>query len=393
LVCRRRCPSARRRCHGRNGVANRCGGGDRRLGCPLRHSIGRRRAFYTFSNRPVCRQSLADLARFAFGLIAWRVTPLIVALIVTALIGRPVGTIAAALLILPSIAPAFLVPAVVSRFAARLVATVAAIPVGIVGAVAEPVLILIPVLILVTVLVLVAVLILIPILAGLPVLARLAVIAPVAAILTVSIIPRLLILLPPGVTTTLILVAVLRGVSIPTGIKVTSVLATGLRGVVAILVALIVFLGPIGTQAARRLTRRVTRLLQLLAIRHDDAIVMLGVLEIILSQHRIAGRLRVARECQIFLGNMRRRAANFYVRAVRLETARQRVLLMLPVAIVALMIVVAIIIWPTATAAILLTLPHCRYGSCFVWLCLVKYLVQVPRCAVIAHGKRRNPFP
>ena len=67
------------------------------------------------------------------------------------------------------------------------------------------------------------------------------------------------------------------------------------------------------------------RLLQLLAIGHDDAGVVLGVLQIVLCQHRVAGRLRVARERQIFLGDMCRRAPDFHIRAIGFEAARQRI--------------------------------------------------------------------
>jgi hypothetical protein len=84
--------------------------------------------------------------------------------------------------------------------------------------------------------------------------------------------------------------------------------------------------------------------LQLLAIGHDDAAVVLGVLQIILRQHRIAGGLRIASERQIFLGDVRRGTPDLHIRAVGFETARKWILaLPIPVA---------------ATAAILLSLPH-----------------------------------
>jgi hypothetical protein len=89
-------------------------------------------------------------------------------------------------------------------------------------------------------------------------------------------------------------------------------------------------------------------LLQLLAIRHDDTVVVLGVLQVVLSEHGVAGRLRVASERQVFLGNMCRSAPDFHVGTIGFETARKRILaLSIPVVIVA------------ATAAILLSLPHC----------------------------------
>lgn len=76
---------------------------------------------------------------------------------------------------------------------------------------------------------------------------------------------------------------------------------------------------------------------------HDDAIVMLGVLQIALRQHWIAGRLRITGKRDILLGDMRRRAADFYVRTVALKAARQRIL--------------ALAIASAATA-VLLSLPH-----------------------------------
>ena len=92
----------------------------------------------------------------------------------------------------------------------------------------------------------------------------------------------------------------------------------------------------------------VARLLQLLAIGHDDAAVVLGVLQIVLGQHRVARGLRVARERQILLGDMRRRAPDFHVRTIGFEAARQRILALCDSVVVA-----------AATAAILLSLPHC----------------------------------
>ena len=92
------------------------------------------------------------------------------------------------------------------------------------------------------------------------------------------------------------------------------------------------------------------RLIELLAIGHDDANIMLGVLEIVLRKHRIAGRLSIAGEREILLRYMRRRAADFHLRAVGFKTPRKRILI--------LAIVVA-----AAAATILLSLPHCLIGS------------------------------
>jgi hypothetical protein len=92
----------------------------------------------------------------------------------------------------------------------------------------------------------------------------------------------------------------------------------------------------------------IARLIELVAIGHDDTAVVLGVLQVVLRQHRISRGLGIAREGDVLLGDMRRRTADLHVRAVRLEAARQRV-----VVVTALTIVVA-----ATSAAILLSLPH-----------------------------------
>jgi hypothetical protein len=83
---------------------------------------------------------------------------------------------------------------------------------------------------------------------------------------------------------------------------------------------------------------------ELLLRRHDDAVVMLGVLKITLRADEIARRHRIARERSIFLGDMRCRAADFYVRAVRFEAARKWIL--------------GLTAATAASPTILLSLPH-----------------------------------
>jgi len=89
----------------------------------------------------------------------------------------------------------------------------------------------------------------------------------------------------------------------------------------------------------------------LLAIGQDDPIVVLGMLEIILRQHRISGRLSVACQLDVLLSHVGRGATHLYVGTVRLEAARQRILMLTVVALV-------IVVVPAATAAVLLSLPH-----------------------------------
>ncbi len=49
----------------------------------------------------------------------------------------------------------------------------------------------------------------------------------------------------------------------------------------------------------------------------DDPVIVLGVLVVVFSCNRVAGCLRVARELDVFLGDVRRITANFHVGPVR----------------------------------------------------------------------------
>lgn len=89
---------------------------------------------------------------------------------------------------------------------------------------------------------------------------------------------------------------------------------------------------------------------------------MLGVLQIVLSQYRIARRLGVTRKLHVLFSNMRGIAANLDVRTGRLEAASQGVLTLAVAVTAAALIMVAtltVVGIRTATAsAILLSLPH-----------------------------------
>lgn len=89
----------------------------------------------------------------------------------------------------------------------------------------------------------------------------------------------------------------------------------------------------------------------LLAKRHDDAIIVLCVLQVVLREHRVAARLRVPGEGHIFFSDMSRRSAQLDVRPRAFEAARQRIL-----ALAALIAAIAII--APASSAVLLSLPH-----------------------------------
>jgi hypothetical protein len=84
----------------------------------------------------------------------------------------------------------------------------------------------------------------------------------------------------------------------------------------------------------------------LLAVAQDDAIVVLGMLQIILSKYRIARGQRVSRQRDILFGDVRGRATDFYIRSRALKAAHQGVLRF------------AVVVIPTATATVLLSLPH-----------------------------------
>jgi hypothetical protein len=90
-------------------------------------------------------------------------------------------------------------------------------------------------------------------------------------------------------------------------------------------------------------------LADLLAVSHDDAIVVLRMLEIVFRQNRITGRLGIPGERHVLLSNVSGRAAQLHIRTVALETPRQRVLAF------ALLIVLVI---AAAASAVLLSLPH-----------------------------------
>lgn len=114
----------------------------------------------------------------------------------------------------------------------------------------------------------------------------------------------------------------------------------------------------VGAQARRAaIARIVVRQALLLAIREDDAIIMLGVLQIILGQNRITRGLGVPCERNVFLRDVGGRAPHFHVGPIRFEAADQRVLafamVIVPVAMVAMSVAVA-----ATAASVLLSLPH-----------------------------------
>jgi hypothetical protein len=99
------------------------------------------------------------------------------------------------------------------------------------------------------------------------------------------------------------------------------------RRLIALAIVVIVVRG-IAARVAALLLVIGLRLAKLLLRGSDQAEIMLGVLIIIFGGDRVAGTLRIARELKIFLRDMRRGAANFYVLSVGLVHSRQRILMM-----------------------------------------------------------------
>ena len=95
--------------------------------------------------------------------------------------------------------------------------------------------------------------------------------------------------------------------------------------------------------------------------RRDQPEIVLGVLEVAFRHHRIAGRLCIARQLQVFLADVVGSAPDFHVGAVRLVRPSQR--------IGAFAIVVAVIVVVAATHTLVLTRSHrCSLIGIGLWL-------------------------
>ena len=93
----------------------------------------------------------------------------------------------------------------------------------------------------------------------------------------------------------------------------------------------------------------------LLGIGHDDAVVMLRMLQVILGQNGIAGRLRIAGERHVFFRTVMRRAAHFHIGPVRFPATREGVLLL---AVATTVISAATLVAIATTPVLLLSWPH-----------------------------------
>jgi hypothetical protein len=131
--------------------------------------------------------------------------------------------------------------------------------------------------------------------------------------------------------------------------------------IVAVVIIIVAELGDV-VGAAKALTtiRHIALANRLIAERHYDAIIMLGMLQIVLRQDRISGRLGVTRQRHVFLGNVSRRATDLDVWAIALKIASQRILS-------------AGLAIASAASAVLLSLPHGLPSS---MCCLIEGFTQ-----------------
>src|SRR5665647_887833 len=96
--------------------------------------------------------------------------------------------------------------------------------------------------------------------------------------------------------------------------------------VVAVVVALLGALRDLLTLLPLRIVVIGVLLAELFLRDGDQAEIMFGVLVVVFGGHRIAGTLRVARQLDVFLRDVRGGAANLHVGSVRLVDPRQRIL-------------------------------------------------------------------
>jgi uncharacterized protein YcbX len=151
-------------------------------------------------------------------------------------------------------------------------------------------------------------------------------VVPVAVLVAVAraapIIAAVVIAMLLGTRTVAAVVRILAGVE--------AVLAAAAAFVAADFAVIVEAIAPVHlTVVVVTLIRTITvlrlRRLELRLRGHDDAVVVLGVLQIALHGDNIAGGLRVARERRVFVGDMRRGAADLHVRAIRFKAPRERI--------------------------------------------------------------------
>jgi hypothetical protein len=121
---------------------------------------------------------------------------------------------------------------------------------------------------------------------------------------------------------------------------------------------LVVAASAIGT---RRLEVRVA-LPELLLRDRDQAEIMLGMLEVVLCRDRIAGRLRVACELKIFVGDMTGRSADLHVGAIGFVNPGKRVV----IAAVIIIVVAVIVVVAPAHALVVMLMLTVSHGLLFI---------------------------
>lgn len=136
----------------------------------------------------------------------------------------------------------------------------------------------------------------------------------------------------------------------------------------------------------------------LLAMGEDDAVVVLGVLEIVLSENRIARRQRITRQRQVLIGDRLGRAGDFSVRTVAVVGARQRVLglalvVMTPTAAALMSAAVA----PAPAPPVLLSLPHRVLVSLLLqkklWVQFRCWFGSTAQCVMAIGGRLAGMWP
>ena len=124
-----------------------------------------------------------------------------------------------------------------------------------------------------------------------------------------------------------------------------------LIAIVTVAVVVIATVGIVGTVVTRE------ALLHLRLGGGNDAVVVLGVLQIVFRHDPVAGALGVAGKRRVFLGDVLGRAPDLHVRTRAVVGPRQGIATLTVVVVIVIIVVVIIVITPAA-ALVLLSWPH-----------------------------------
>jgi hypothetical protein len=135
-------------------------------------------------------------------------------------------------------------------------------------------------------------------------------------------------------------------------------LLTRLAGIVAAILGIAVHI-----LLGRRSLRLIVRILlaELLLRRRDQAQIMLGMLMVRFRSDVVADRGGIARELQVFLGDVVRGAADLNVRPVRLVDTRQWIVVMAAIVMVMAIVIIIVVVAVASAHALVLTVSH--HGS------------------------------